>query len=123
MTKNQKYNKWRNITPKSLEAELCSLPQIRIPEALKVKLMAGIPDRQAELIREHRIRWWPGVWGGVAAAAVLILALILMPSFGPSVSSKVSIADLNDKATRYILADQNSTLIKDTNYTSHSSRR
>jgi len=116
MAGNQE-QEWKDMKLESLEAELRCLPGVRIPETLKAKLFARIPDSEAGASGESRVQWWARVWRfGAAVAAVVILALIFVPNYGPSGPSNVTIADLNDRPTRCVLADQNSTLVEDTNY-------
>ena len=116
MTGNQE-QKWKDMTLKALEVELRRLPEVEVPETLKAKLFAKAPNSKTKGIREHQLQWRPGVWGlGIAAATVLILALIFVPNYGPSVPSQALTADLDDNSTRYVLADQNNALIADTNY-------
>lgn len=114
MTGNRN-KRWEDMTPESLGAELRNLPELEVPGALEAKVLSGIPNSPTGS-REHRLHWWPRVWGlGIATAAVLILALIFVSDSGPSVSSHTFIADLNDRPTHHVLADQNSLLIEDTN--------
>jgi hypothetical protein len=106
---------WEDVTRESLGAELRNLPELEVPGALEAKILSGIPNNPAAG-HEHRLHWWPRVWGlGIATAAVLILALIFVSDSGPSVSSHTFIADLNDRPAHHVLADQNSLLIEDTN--------
>jgi hypothetical protein len=123
MAENQE-QKWKGMTLKSLEAKLRSLPGVEVPEALKAKIFAKIPHSKAGPAPERRVQWRPGIWGfGIAAAAVLILALIFVPSYGPSGPSQTLIADLNDRTVRHILADQNNALVEDTNYADSNGRQ
>lgn len=123
MTRNQG-QKRENITLQSLEVELRSLREVEVPETLKAKLLAGIAGGKAKVAQEHQVHWRPGVWGvGIAAVTVLILVLIFVPNYGPSVPSQTLVADLNDRATRHALGDQNNTLLEDTNYANRSGQR
>ena len=107
-----------DIKLESLERQLCCLGEVEVPEGLKAKLFAEIPGGKAGSVRRHRAMWRPGIWGaGIAAAAILVLGLLFMPSYGPSARSKTLIADLNDRTTRYVRADQNNALVEDSNYT------
>ncbi|UCF43063.1 MAG: hypothetical protein JSV99_10860 [Planctomycetota bacterium] len=122
MTENKEHD-WENITLKSLEAKLRSLSELQVPPSLRGKLLASIPERQARVAPAHPVQWRLGAWGfGAAAVVVLILALMFLPNYGPSVPSKTLIMDLNDKTidlndkpadlnegfTHYIMTDQNS---------------
>jgi hypothetical protein len=122
MTENKEHD-WENITLKSLEAKLQSLSEVQVPQSLRAKLFATIPERQPPVAPAHQVQWRLGAWGfGAAAVVVLILALIFLPNYGPSVPSKTLIMDLNDKTidlndkpadlndslTHYIMTDQNS---------------
>jgi hypothetical protein len=123
MTANQE-QKWEDMTLKSLEKRLRSLPEVKIPETLKTKLFASIPPGQPKTAREFHMQWWSGAWTfGAAVAAVVILVLIFMPNYGASVPSKRLIADLNDRTICYALADQNNVFIKDANRADCNGRR
>ncbi|UCG57375.1 MAG: hypothetical protein JSU70_21220 [Phycisphaerales bacterium] len=114
MTANRN-QKWEDITPESLGAQLRSLPELEVPGALEAKILSGIPNSPTGS-RGHGLQWWPRVWGlGIATAAILILALMFVSDSGPSVSSHTFIADLNDRPAHHVLSDQNSLLIEDTN--------
>jgi hypothetical protein len=45
MTENKEQD-WENITLKSLEAKLQSLSELQVPQSLRAKLFASIPERQ-----------------------------------------------------------------------------
>lgn len=111
VAENQEH-KWATL--KSLEAHLRRLAEIEVPETLKAKLFAAIPDEQPKAGPKHCVRWWPGAWGfGATAAAILVLALILVTNYGTSGPSRKLIADINDKPSYYTLADQNNTSVGD----------
>ena len=109
MTMTQKRGKkGENIALKSLEAHLPRFAAIEVPGTLKEKLLAAIPNKQSKAVPKHRVQRWPRAWEfGAAAAAVLILALIFVTNYGPSRPSQLVIADINDRPTYNILADQN----------------
>jgi hypothetical protein len=106
MTEN-KEQKFRNITEKSLAAQLRSLPEISPPEALKEKLLAAIPDRRPKPASVHR-RLWYRAWdfGVTAAAAVLIFALMFLVNYGLSTPSKTAMLEF-DTSLCYAAWDQN----------------
>lgn len=109
--------KFREMTSKSLEAMLRRFSELQAPETLKVKLFAGIPGRRVRSGQEYHARRWRVVWGLVTAVAViLLLAIMLVPNYIPSGPAKTVVADLNDRTMRSVISDQNSGLIKDTNY-------
>ncbi len=127
MTENKEQD-WENITLKSLEAKLQSLSELQVPQSLRAKLFASIPERQPRVAPTHPVQWRLGAWGfGAAAVVVLILALIFLPNYGPSVPPKTLIIDLNDKTidlndkpadlndsfTHYIMTDQNNACAMD----------
>ncbi|UCF15055.1 MAG: hypothetical protein JSW59_16725 [Phycisphaerales bacterium] len=108
---------WENITLKSLEARLRSLPEPGIPATLEARLHATIPERPTETIRVHLLRRWIKACAlSATAAAVVILAIVLAANHGPPSPSHRSVADLNDGASRHVPADQNTVLIEDTNF-------
>ncbi|MHC4434914.1 MAG: hypothetical protein ACYTBS_24000 [Planctomycetota bacterium] len=116
MKENHKQTR-QDITLKSLEARLRSLPEPAIPETLEARLHATIPERPTETIRGHLFRQWLkayGIWA--TAAAVMILALVLAVNHGPPSPSHRFVADLNDGVARYVPADQNAVPIEDTNF-------
>ena len=116
MTENQE-QKWEDVTLKSLEAEVRSLGEVEAPETLKRKLFAQIPNSKPGCEREHQVRWRSGVLGFAAAvAAVVILALIFVPNYVPSMPSQRVIAEINDRPTHSSPAEESNALIKDINY-------
>jgi hypothetical protein len=123
MAQNQE-QRWQDMTLNSLEAKLRSFSLLEAPETLKAKLFAAIPAEKAKAAQQHRAQWWRGIgaWG-TAAAAVVILALIFVPDYGPSMPSQTLIADLNDRPVRNLLTDQNNALVEDINYVSRSRRQ
>ena len=50
-----KKNKWEEITLRSLEKELRSLAEVKVPQALKGRLMAGVPRASAKSSSEDGI--------------------------------------------------------------------
>jgi len=131
MADNQKHN-WQNVTLKSLGRQLRRLRQVQVPQTLKAKLLAAIPDRPAKAAPYHHVQWRPQAWdfGVTAAAAVLIFALICTVNYGLSVPSQVLLTKINDTSLCYpgpdlnsFLDDQNNTLIEDTNYINYNGRR
>ncbi|KPK43798.1 MAG: hypothetical protein AMJ65_04805 [Phycisphaerae bacterium SG8_4] len=116
MKENHKQT-WEDMTLKSLEAKLRSLPEPGIPEMLEAKLHATIPESPTETIRENPFRRWLKAYGlWATAAAVVILAFVLAVNHGQPSPSHRFVADINDGASRYVPADQNAVLIEDTNF-------
>jgi hypothetical protein len=116
MKDNQK-RMWEDLTLKSLEAKLRSLPEPKIPETLEDRLHATVPQKPVEMIREHPVRRWFKAYGFWAtAAAVLILGLVLTSNQSPSTPSHRFVADLNDRTSRQVPSDQNALFIEDTNF-------
>lgn len=116
MKDNQKQT-WEDMTLKSLEAKLRSLPEPGIPETLEARLHATIPKRPLETIQVRPVRrrlTAYGLWA--TAAAILILVLILASNQGPPAPSHRFVADLNDRTGRHVPTDQNAVLIEDTNF-------
>jgi len=102
------------MTLKSLEAELRHLPEVEVAETLEEKLLAAVPEREPRVRQAHQARWWPKALGfGAVAAAVLILALIFIPSYAPSPPSLRPVVEPNDKS-RDGLTDQNSAYVGNT---------
>jgi len=123
MAANQE-RKREDITLESLKARLRSLAKVQAPEALRAKLFATIPSEGARFAPEQQLRGRLQGWGVVAAAAaVLLIALIVVPNYSPSVTPRSFVSDLNDKASRGVLADQNSALFEDSNYASRGSQQ
>jgi len=107
MTQNHK-EKCKGVTLKSLETRLRNLAEVEVPETLRAKLFATIPDSQAKVTPEYRVRWRLGAWVfGAAAAAVLILALVVTQNYNPSMPSQALITDPKDISLCYVPADRN----------------
>lgn len=118
MTENQEH-KWNDMSLKSLEEELRCLPEVKVPEKLKAKLLTAIQSRQQKIYISHRLKWHFGARDliATAAAAIFIFASMLMVSYGlPTPSQTLLTGD--DLLLRYTMYDQNCVLIKDNNYTS-----
>lgn len=118
MTKNQEY-KWNDMSLKSLEEELRRLPEVKVPEKLKTKLLAAIQSGQQKVSINHWLKWHFGARDliATAAAAIFIFASMLMVSYGlPAPTQTLLTGD--DLSLRYIMYDQNCVIIKDNNYTS-----
>lgn len=118
MTEKQEH-KWNDMSLKSLEEELRCLPEVKVPEKLKTKLLAAIQSRQQKISISHRLKWHLGARDLVAtaAAAIFIFVSMLMVSYGlPTPSQTLLTGD--DLSLRYTMYDQNCVLIKDNNYTS-----
>ena len=116
MKENHKHI-WEDMTLKSLEAKLRSLPEPGIPETLEARLHDAIPQKPLAMIREHPLRRRIKAYGFWAtAAAVLILAVVLASNHGPSAPSHRFVADLNDRTSRQAPTDQNAVLVEDTNF-------
>jgi hypothetical protein len=111
--------KSKRITLKSLAAQLRSLPEVEVPETLKPRLLAAIPDMQAKPEPAHQFRWYPA-WdfGVTAAAAVLIFALMFLVNYGLSTQSKTGIIEFDTslRSTTWnqnnFLYDQNNTYLE-----------
>ena len=106
MAENQE-KRWKHITQKSLAARLRRLPEVAVPEDLKDKLLAAIPDRGPKVSQEHphqRVRAWD--FGVTAAAAVLIFALMFLVNYGLSTPTKTGIIEF-DTSLCYAGWDQN----------------
>jgi len=106
MTEN-KEQKSENITQESLAVRLRRLPEVTVPEDLKEKLLAAIPDRGAKVSRGHQrqvVRAWD--YGVTAAAAVLIFALMFLVNYGLSTPPKTGIIEF-DTSLCYTGWDQN----------------
>ena len=95
MTSNQNHkNKWENITLKSLEAQLRTLPEVEVPETLKARLFAVIGGSKPATGPAARHRF--GAWTCVVAAAAVFLALILVSRHSPFAPAPSLIRDLNN---------------------------
>ncbi len=106
MTENEE-KRWKHITQKSLAARLRRLPEVAVPEALKDKLLAAIPDKGTKVSQGHPgqgIRAWD--YGITAAAAVLIFALMFLVNYGLSTPTKTGIIEF-DTSLCYTGWDQN----------------
>ena len=122
MTENQE-QKWENMTLKSLEAKLRLLREVEVPQTLEAKIFAKIPDSNVRITQDHQVQRWYRVLGfGIAAAAVLIFASVIVSNYGSSVSSPTLITDLNNRPARYVLTDQNTPLIADINFANGNSQ-
>ena len=125
MAENQEH-KWKNISPKSLEKKLRSLPEVKFPEKLKAKLLAAIQSKQQKISISHQLEWHLGAreLAATAAAAIFIFASMLMVSYGLPNPPQTLLTELNDPSLRYtmwdqnLFYDQNYVLIKDYNYMS-----
>jgi len=114
MAQNQE-QKSKDITLKSLGAELRHLPEVDVPEALEARLLAAIPHSQAKPAPEYHIQWhraWD--FGVTAAAAVLIFALLFLVNYGLSISPQTSITEF-DTSLCYTRWDQNNFLYDQNN--------
>ncbi|MDH4239359.1 MAG: anti-sigma factor [Phycisphaerae bacterium] len=111
--------KSKRITLKSLSAQLRSLPEVEVPETLKPRLLAAIPDTQAKPAPANQCRGYPA-WdfGVTAAAAVLIFALMLLVNYGLSTPSKTVIMEFDSSLCcttwnqNSFLYDQNNTYLE-----------
>jgi hypothetical protein len=118
MTQKRK-KKSKRITLKSLAAHLRSLPEVEVPETLKPRLLAAIPDTQAKPAPAHQFRLYPA-WdfGVTAAAAVLIFALMLLVNYGLSTPLKTGIIEFDTSLCcktwnqNNFLYDQNNTYLE-----------
>ncbi len=106
MAENQE-KRWKHITQKSLAARLRRLPEVTVPEDLKEKLLAAIPDSGAKVPQGHQRQWYRAWdYGITAAAAVLIFALMFLVNYGLSTPAKMRIIEF-DTSLCYTGWDQN----------------
>jgi hypothetical protein len=106
MTENEE-KRWKHITEKLLAARLRRLPEVAVPEALKDKLLAAIPDNGSKVARGHPRQWYRAWdYGITAAAAVLIFALMFLVNYGLSTPRKTGIIEF-DTSLCYTGWDQN----------------
>ena len=118
MTQKRK-KKSKRITLKSLAAYLRRLPEVEVPETLKPKLLAAIPDTQAKPAPLHQFRWYPAWYFGMTAAAVvLFFSLMFLVNYDLYTPSRSSIIEF-DTALRSttpnqdnFLYDQNNTYLE-----------
>ena len=116
MKENQDF-KWDDITMKSLEAKLRSIPKPDVPVTLKEKLLATIPKKQVKTFSVFPIRPGFGFWSfGATAAVISILIVAIFLNFNLSVPSHKVVADINDGINNNFLTDLNTPFIEDTNY-------
>jgi len=102
------YEKEQDITKRSLERRLRSLADMEAPEKLKAALLGAIPERAGRPHRQPARRgWYPGArdFGVTAAAAVVIIGLMFMVSYGLSVPSQGQLSE--DTSLAYPRWDQN----------------
>ena len=120
MTKKQD-KKWEDMTSKPLKARLRRLPEIEVPEKLKARLFAAVPNIEAPAEHRRHILWQPRIsdFGVTAAAIVLIFALMFMLNLGLSIPSRALLTDINDTSLVYprwdhttFICDQNAILSK-----------
>lgn len=104
------------FTLRSLEARLRNLPGFKVPRNLEARIIAAVPENCRAVTPPHTFGLRPARWGlGMAAAAVLLLAVLLAYNYGPGASPQALTADLNDSRTRQTLFDQNAPLAQDIN--------
>ncbi|MHC4623774.1 MAG: hypothetical protein ACYS4W_07710 [Planctomycetota bacterium] len=98
-----------DLTLKSLEARLCRLPEVDVPERLKARLLEAIPVDKEHVTQQRPIGWFLRVWdfGVTAAAAVLIIASLLLVNYGLSVPSQTLLTEFDDTSLCYPRSDQN----------------
>lgn len=116
MKQNREQN-YKDVTLKSLKAQLRRLPEVEVPETLKAGLFDAIPEKAAKVAQEHQAGWRPQAWdfGVTAAAAVLIFALMFMVNYGLSVPSQLLLTEFNDTSLPYARCDQNNLLYDQNN--------
>lgn len=113
--KQKREKKSKRITLKSLAAHLRRLPEVEIPETLKPKLLAAIPDTQPKHAPMHQFRWYhAGDFGVTAAAVVLIFALIFLINYGLYTPARTEIIEF-DTALRCTTWNQNNFLYDQNN--------
>jgi len=119
MTQNHE-KKSKDMTLKSIKAELRRFSELKAPETLKARLLAAIPDKQAKVAQEYQVQYYRA-WdfGVTAVAAVLIFALMFMLNYGLSVPTQILLTDINDTSLvypkwdqHYLPYDHNSILLK-----------
>jgi len=107
--------KSKRITLKSLAAHLRRLPEVEIPETLKPRLLAAIPDMQPKPAPVHQFRWYHvGDFGMTAAAVVFIFVLIFLINYGLYTPSRIEIIEF-DTSLRCTTWDQNNFLYDQNN--------
>ena len=118
--KQERKNKWRNISLNSLADELRGLSDVVVPETLKARLFGDIPAGNSKATSRSSVRFWPGVCRlGMAAAIILGVGLMFWSNYGPSGPAGVLVSDLNDRSFNYTSADHNGMAIGDNNYVSY----
>jgi len=116
MKDNQNF-KWDDITLKSLEAKLQSIPRPDVPVTLKEKLLAAIPKKQKKTVSVFPKRPGFGFWSfGATAAMISILIIAVFFNFNASDTSHKIVVDMNDGFSNNFPNDLNIPLIEDTNY-------
>ena len=116
MTQDKK-QKCKDMTLKSLETQLCSLAKVKVPETLEAKLLAAIPDSGPKITRYYQVKRHQRIqdFGAIAVAAVLIFALMFMINYGLSIPSQMLSAELNDTSLCYTRWEQNNFLYDQNN--------
>jgi len=115
--KDNKEQDDKDITLKSIGTRLRSLPELEVPDKLKPKLFAAIPNRSAVKTKNRRLRGLSSIWRiGTAAATIIILASVLLSNLGRSTSSNKFTVERKKVSKHYVLADQNNRFIIDSNY-------
>ena len=131
MTENKEH-KWNDMPLKSLEAELRRLPEVKVPEKLKTRILDAIPGRRQKVSIGHQLKWhlYTRDLVATAAAAIFIFSSMLMVSYGLPNPPQTLLTELNDTSLCHtgweqnnllydqnsFLYDQNSSLIEDINY-------
>jgi len=94
--KQKREKKSKRITLKSLAAHLRRLPEVEIPETLKPRLLAAIPDMQQKHAPAHQFRWYhAGDLGVTAAAVVFIFVLIFLINYSLYTPSRTEIIEFD----------------------------
>ncbi|MHC4498019.1 MAG: hypothetical protein ACYS21_02765 [Planctomycetota bacterium] len=107
MTDN-KDHRGKDMTLRSLKAELRRLPEVEAPQGLKARLLAAIPAGGQDFSSEPQAKWHYRRWdfGVSAAAAVLILASLFMVNYGLSMPPQVLLTGFTDTSLGGTLWDQ-----------------
>jgi hypothetical protein len=107
MTDNKEH-RGKDMTLRSLKAELRRLPEFEAPQGLKARLLAGIAAGGRDFSSEPQSRWCWGGWdfGVTAAAAVLIFASLFMVNYGLSMPRQMLPTRFNDTSLCGTLWDQ-----------------
>lgn len=131
MTENQG-QKWNNMPLKFLEEKLRCLPEVKVPEKLKTRLLAAIPNGRQKISVGYQLKWYLCTRDltVTAAAIIFILAAMFMVNYGLPNPPRTLLTELNDTSLWYttweqsnFLYDQNYILLRDNGNMSYDERR